>query len=270
MEPDRQEVYERIPWETLEQKRNDRQWVVYAVAGAVVLGALSYSFMRNQPTADPSPMTVAAPPAPVTTVVPKPDSSPSTVSSPIVMAEADLFAVDIERLVDEAAGHAEWFAVEYVAVDGSDESSETLAALLPEGIPLPQAPDDTQVFVDWVRARGVTQTGPTSYEVEVLVRSLVSSGTSGFARQAPLVVSVPIEIGDDGRPRVAGAPSLAMAEPVAVSVIDLAELPDDLAIQLEASHGEVVGGIQLGDGSWEVVVMAEGSDGVSRPVAVRP
>jgi hypothetical protein len=35
-------------------------------------------------------------------------------------------------------------------------------------------------------------------------------------------------------------------------------------------QGEIVGGLQLADGSWEVVVMAEGGDGVRRPVTLRP
>ena len=35
MEPERNEVYERIPWETLEEKKPDRQWLMLAVAGAI-------------------------------------------------------------------------------------------------------------------------------------------------------------------------------------------------------------------------------------------
>lgn len=270
MEPDRQEVYERIPWETLEKKGGDRQWLVYAVAGAVVLGALAYSFMRSRPTAvPPSPETVTATTATATTTPSNIDSTPSTVASPVVVAEADLYAVDPERLVDQAASHAEWFSIEYVAHDGSEQSQETLRSLLPTGLPLPEAPEDTQVFVDWARATAVTQTGPTSFEVDVLIRSLVSTGESGFIRQPPTLVSVTVQIGESGRPLVTAVPAVAVVEAAEPAQIELVEVPDDLASRVE-SHGEVVGGIQQSDGTWDVVVMAEWADGVSRASLVRP
>jgi len=269
MEPDRQEVYERIPWETLERKGGDRQWLVYAVAGAVVLGALAYSFMRSQPTAaPPPPETVTAATAPAATAPSNMDSTPSTVTSPLVVTEADLYAVDPERLVDQAAGHAEWLAIEYVAYDGSEQSTETLQTLLPAGLPLPDAPDDTQVFVDWARARAVTQTGPTSFEVDVLVRSLVSSGESGFVRQPPLVVSVPVEVGEDGEPLVVGVPGLAVVESTDPIQIELLEVPEEVSSQIE-TQGEIVGGVQRSDGTWDVVIVVEGPDGVRRPSLVR-
>lgn len=270
MEPDRQEVYERIPWETLENKGGDRQWLVYAVAGAVVLGALAYSFMRSQPTASlPPPETVTVATAPATTAPSNMDSTPPTVASPLVVAEADLYAVDPERLVDQAASHAEWFAIEFVAYDGSEQSRETLQTLLPAGLPLPDATGSTQVFVDWVRAREVTQTGPTSFYVEVLVRSLVSSGESGFIRQPPVGVSVPVEIGEEGEPLVAGPPRLAVVESRDPIQIELLEVPEEVSSKIE-TQGEIVGGVQRSDGTWEVVIMAEGADGVKRPVLIRP
>jgi hypothetical protein len=270
MEPDRQEVYERIPWETLEKKGGDRQWLVYAVAGAVVLGALAYSFVRNQPTAaPPPPPTIAAQTAPATTAPSNMDSTPSTVAGPLVVAEADLYAVDPERLVDQAASHAEWFAIEYMAYDGSVQSQETLRSLLPVGLPLPEAPGDTQVFVDWARAKSVIQAGPTSFQVEVLIRSLVSSSESGFIRQAPAVVSVSVEVGEDGKAGVVSAPTIVPVEPAGSVDLGLVEVPEEIASQV-ASQGEVLGGRQDSDGSWEIVVMAKGADGVKRPVLVRP
>ncbi|HSK06208.1 MAG TPA: hypothetical protein VK990_01725, partial [Acidimicrobiia bacterium] len=63
MEPERNEVYERIPWETLEEKKSDRQWMTLAIAGAIVLGALAYSFMSNRPPAIAVATTVPAAPA---------------------------------------------------------------------------------------------------------------------------------------------------------------------------------------------------------------
>lgn len=54
MDQERHEVYERIPWERLERPSGDRQWMLIALAAAVAVGALAFSFMKNQPatTAD--------------------------------------------------------------------------------------------------------------------------------------------------------------------------------------------------------------------------
>lgn len=268
MEQERDEVYERIPWETLEKREGDRQWVVYAVAGAVVLGALAFSFMRNQPVPPPPEALATTTPAPtVTTIAP---TTPSTVASPIVVSEADLYAVDPDLLAARAASHAEWFAVEYVAFDGSERSAETLAKLLPGGLPVPTAPEGTQVFVDWAGVRSVTQTNPVTFEVEVLVRSLVSNGDPGFLRQPPLLVQVEVTLGDDGEPRVSGAPLVAAVDVGSPIQLGLSPLPEPLAAQLDTEGEEVIGGMVREDGIWEVVVVTEGSDGVRRPVTILP
>lgn len=270
MEPDRNEIYERIPWETLEKKGNDRQWLLYAVAGAVVLGALAYSFMRNQPVPVPPPAIAAATSVPATTTTAVPAApQPATVASPLVVAEADLYAVDPERLLEQAATHAEWFAVEFLSFDGSDQSSETLTALLPADVPLPTAPEGTQVFVDWARAAAVTQTGPASFDVEVLVRSLVATDEEGFRRQPARSLSVSVVMDEEG-PRVAGLPTLGVVDPVNGPALGLTELPADVAATVDPTLGEPVGGVAGADGSYQIVVMAESSDGVRRPVVVNP
>jgi len=272
MEPERHEVYERIPWETLEKKGRDRQWLLYAVAGAVVLGALVYSFMRNQPAPMPSPATETAatsvPAAPATTVATT--SVPSTMASPMVVAEADLYAIEPERLIDQAAAHAEWFAVEFVSYDGSEQSSLTLSGLLPGGVPLPEAPEGTQVFVDWVRAGVISQTSPTTFDVDVMVRSLVSTGDGGFQRQPPRTLSVTVEIEGEAGARVSGLPALGPVEQVAVQDAGITDLPSDVVASLDPALGEPLGGIVASDGSWQVVIIEEGADGVRRPVVVSP
>jgi hypothetical protein len=192
------------------------------------------------------------------------------VTSPIVVSEADLYAVDPDLLAARAASHAEWFAVEYMAFDGSERSAETLAALLPGGLPAPGAPEGTQVFVDWAGVRSVTQTSPVTFEVEVLVRSLMSNGDPGFVRQPPLVVLVEVTLGDDGEPRVTGAPLVAAVDPGSPAQLTLSPLPEPLVAQLDTESGEIIGGIVRDDGTWEVVVVAEGPDGVRRPVTILP
>jgi hypothetical protein len=272
MEPERHEVYERIPWETLEKKGRDRQWLLYAVAGAVVLGALVYSFMRNQPapvptlTAEELATTV---PATTATTVSTP-AVPSTVATPMVVAEADLYAVEPERIIEQAAAHAEWFAVEFMSYDGSEQSAQTLSGLLPGGVPLPDAPEGTQVFVDWARAGTITQTTPTTFEVDVMVRTLVSTGEGGFQRQPARGLSVTVEIDGEGGTRVSRIPTLRPVEPVAVPDAGITDLPADVVASLDPALGEPIGGIVAPDGSWEVVVMEGSADGVRRPAVIAP
>ncbi|HZD21845.1 MAG TPA: hypothetical protein VE569_00340 [Acidimicrobiia bacterium] len=269
MEPERDEVYERIPWETLEHKSGDRQWLVYAVAGAVVLGALAYSFTRNQPPAPPVAESPVVSTVPATTDSTAAVSPPSTVVSPVVVTEADLYAVDPERLIDQAAAYAEWFAVEYISYDGTEESNAILAELLPAGVPLPEAPEGTQVFVDWARAATVTQTGPVAFAVDVVVRSLVGQDNAAFVRQRPLQVSVDIEFGDDGTPHVSQPPTVTAVETTRGQEMGLVSVPEDVVATLGVK-GEVIGGRQDPEGDWQVVVMMRGIDGVKRPVTARP
>jgi hypothetical protein len=267
MESERNEVYERIPWETLDRGGGDRQWLIIAVAGAIAVGAVAFSFMRGQPVPAPASPAVAEPaaaPAPT----PPAESVPTTVSSPLVVAEADLYAVDTGGLADLAAAHAEWFAVEYLSVDGSDQSRQVLASLLPSGIPLPEAPQGTQVFVDWAGAQGVTETAPLTYRVEVVVRSLVDRSEGGFTRQPATRLEVVVIVGEDGLPRVVRPPRLIETPPSSPAEMALTPVPDTVKAQVESTHGAVAGGVQQADGSWLVVAMVVGPDGVARPVTV--
>ena len=273
MEEERHEVYERIPWETLEKNGADRQWLAYAIAGAVVVGALAYTFMQNRPLPLPDP-TEAAVEQPVASAAAVPIAPVTITSTPMVVAEADLyaeadlFAVDPERLIDQAAAHAEWFAVEYFAVDGSAESSQTLVSLMPEGIPLPEAPEGVQIFVDWVTATSVAELEPLVYEVEVAVRSLRSGSDGVFVRQPTRIAAIRVRLGDDGLPSVLSPPVVTTATAFSPSPLDLVPVPDEIRLQAEASHGPVLGGQSTADGKWRVVVMATGVDGVARPTTV--
>lgn len=267
MDNERNEVYERIPWETLEKRGVDRQWLYIGLAAAIALGALAYSFMKNQPVEAPSsPEAVAATTATVVTT--PPGTVPSTVASPLVVAEADLYAVEPERLIDAAVAHAEWFAVEYFSVDGSELSRNTITSLLPSGIPAPEAPADTQVFVDWAGAQRISEVAPFTYEVDVVVRSLVSRGEDGFVRQPPRMIRVELRVGEDGTPYVSGAPVRLEAPTSAPAPVSLQAVPADLEAQF-GDVGSIVGGLQEADGGWRVVAMVEDADGVIRPTTVQ-
>lgn len=267
MEPDRQEIYERIPWETLERTGNSRQWMTLAGAGAVVVGVLAYSFVSNQPVEIPPPEMVIASGQPTATL-PLPSTPLTTVNTPIVVAEADLFAIHPERLVDMVSSHAEWFAVEYFTMDESAESRSTLQALLPQGLPMPTASPGTQVFVDWVGVQSVVETGALAYEVKVAVRSLVSDSQTGFVRQPTRLAVLDIALDGAGTPRVTGPPMVEILDYPDSPAMTIAPIPQALQQQAESTYGEVLGGSQQPDGSWRVVVLTEGIDGVTRPVTV--
>ena len=265
MDQERHEVYERIPWERLERPSGDRQWMLVVLAGAVAVGALAFSFMKNQPSATAD--VVISEPIVVPTVAPLPLSSPAT-TTPIAMAEADLYAVNPERLIDEVRAHAERFAVEYLSVDGSSESVESLALLLPAGVPTPEPPSGVQVFVDWAGATGVVEVAPLTYETTVLVRSLRAGDDGVFVRQPTRLVVVEILIGSDGLPLVTRPPVVHLSAVTSQGSLALSAVPDQIRLSLESESVRVLGGEQLADGSWRVVVMAAGVDGVVRPTTV--
>jgi hypothetical protein len=269
VEPERNEVYERIPWETLEEKKTERPWLMYGLAGALVLGSLAYSFMSNRPgpvdvpgTAGTSAtVTVASPPPPPVAAMPP--------TSSVMAAEADLYAVHPERVIDRVVAHAEWFVAEYLTVDGSEQGRQTLEALLPAGVPLPVAPEGTRVFVEWVRALAVEESGPLQFRVDVLARSLAAGGDGAYQRQPPLQVSVEVRM-ENETPQVVMPPSIRPADVGDAHTLSLSEVPDEIANAAREQSGgtEILGGIDSGSGQWQVVVVAPAPDGVSRPVTV--
>jgi hypothetical protein len=272
MEPERNEVYERIPWETLEEKKSDRQWLMLGVAGAIVLGALAYSFMSNRPptVAVATTLGVAAPSVPpATTAVPAPALPPTASTSPVVTAEADLYAVHPERAIDRVAAHAEWFVAEYLTVDGSEEGRAALTALMPAGVPLPAAAEGTRVFVEWVRASAIEEIAPLTYRVTVLARSLAAESDAVYRRQAPLELAVDVSLAG-GSPQVVQPPEVRSAPTGPAGRLTLENVPEEVgAAALEQAGGtEVVGGTQSPEGGWQVVVLVTTPDGVSRPVSV--
>lgn len=274
MEQERNEVYERIPWETLEEKKGDRQWLLFGVAGAIVLGALAYSFMSNRPA--PIPVVTTAPiaqePPPAESVPVQalpPTASPTAATAPVVTSEADLYAVHPERVIDRVAAHAEWFVAEYLTVDGSEQGRATLSLLLPAGVPLPVAPQGSRVFVEWVRTATVEEIAPLTYRATVLARSLAAQGDGAYERQATLEVTVEVSLAAD-MPQVLMPPMMKPVTVAAAPQLTLVAVPEEVAaLALEQSGGsEVVGGTQTEGGGWRVVLLATGPDGVSRPVTV--
>jgi len=80
---------------------------------------------------------------------------------------------------------------------------------------------------------------------------------------------VEVEVDEMG-PRVMVPPAIEKAESPEPATTNLEAVPDDIAgvIAQTTGAGEIVGGIRLPDGGWQVVVIAVGPDGVIRPQTV--
>jgi hypothetical protein len=275
MDEQNQEVYERIPWETLEQRGRDKQWVMLGVAAAVVAGSLGFTFMSNRSIPPPSPVSTEADPASPTpsTLAPAPPAAPSPGSAPSVVAEADLYAVDPDRLRSAAAAHARWVIREYLAHDGSADENLILRSLLPADVPLPSLPEGVLVFVEWVDSVSVEEVDVGAYRVEVLGRYMVSTDGGDYQRVDPELFSVEIGV-LDGESHLLSAPSVIPLETVVTDSLGLDAVPDEIAANVEALRpgSQIVGGQIDGSGTWKVVVLAPGPGGVLRPetIAVGP
>lgn len=270
MDEKNQEVYERIPWEALEKQGGDRQWLILGIAGAVVAGSLGYSFMSNRPAPLPPPPTetAAAVTAPTTTFAPVAPAPAPSQPAPSVVTEADLYAVDPDRLATEAAAHARWVVREFLANDGSSEQG-VLRSLLPADIPLPSTPEGVLVFVEWVDSVGIAEIDVGSYRVDVLARYMVSADGGDYQRVDPELFTLDIGIAD-GIPRLLGAPAVKAVDSPATAGVGLGAVPDAVAAGVEALRpgSEIIGGYVDQAGTWNVVVMATGPGGVIRPEMV--
>ena len=262
MEDQRPEVFERIPWENLRLDRPDRRWIAYMAAGMIAVGALAYSFASSRaPSVEPlgsvPAMASAATTSPVEPVSPTLGPQPPVT----IVSEADLMATQPHRLEMEAVAHAEWFAADFFTIDGAD-------SLASGGLERPLAPDGTRVFVDWVRAVGVEETGAASYRVEVMVRSMTAADGTAYRRDPLRLIAVSVEYGEAG-PTVSSYPELLAVDWVAGVKPDLVEPPADVSAQASDLTGatSVLGG-RPNAGGWEVVVMVPSAGGVAWPLTV--
>ncbi|MGF1616411.1 MAG: hypothetical protein ACFCU2_01185 [Acidimicrobiia bacterium] len=272
MDEKNQEVYERIPWESLEKQGGDRQWLILGIAGAVVAGSLGYSFMSNRPAPLPPPPTeaaaaVTAPPTTFTPVAPAPAPAPAQ-PAPSLVTEADLYAVDPDHLAVEAAAHARWVVREFLASDGSAQQG-ILRSLLPADIPLPSTPEGVLVFVEWVDSVGVEEIDVGTYRVDVLARYMVSADGGDYQRVDPELFALDIAMAD-GTARLVGAPVVKAIDSPATAGLGLGAVPDSVAAAVAALRpgSEIVGGYVDPGGTWNVVILAAGPGGVIRPEMV--
>lgn len=235
------EVFERIPWEALEQN-HDRRWAVYLVAGAVVLGAIGVTIGRGvspppAPGADASatvsvPATAAVPTPPADEVVQPEVTVAATPALTTTWSEADLMAVPAEDLEAGAIAIAEWFVVDYFTRDGSGE--------------------DGRSFVEWASVVEHTWRDASVLELTVAVRRLAALGDAAYQRIPVEGWTISTELTDDGWVVVGGPVPTEVEPPVlADPLAGSDEVPAEVAAMVD--DGDVLGGHES-DGRWHLEV----------------
>jgi hypothetical protein len=189
--------------------------------------------------------------------------------APSVVAEADLYAVDPDRLRSAAAAHARWVIREYLAHNGSPDENMILRSLLPTDVPLPSLPEGVLVFVEWVDSVSVEEVDVGAYRVEVLARYMISTDGGDYQRVDPELFSVEVGV-VDGEPHLLSAPSAIPLEAVVTDGLGLDAVPDEVAANVETLRpgSQIVGGQIDGSGTWKVVVLATGPGGMLRPETI--
>lgn len=172
------EVFERIPWESLEGKP-DRRWLAYTVAGVLVLGAVGVSIGRQVSPA-PGPPITTLPAAVTATEAPVASPPPTTaITAPAVTTwtEADLMALPAESVQTAAMATAEWYVVDYFTRDD---------------------PGGPRSFVEWARASEITWESPSEAWVKVLVRRLAADDGEDYRRLETEAWRVGMRLDDAG------------------------------------------------------------------------
>lgn len=219
------EVFERIPWESLEDK-GDRRWMAYVIAGVIALGAVGVSLGRQMtPGPEPVPTTAAPVSATPETVVPATTAEVTAASGPpTTWSEADLMALPAETIETAAMAVAEWYVVDFFTRDG---------------------PEGDRSFVEWVRASQMEWETPTSARVTVLVRRLAATADAPYHRLEAEAWDVEMELDEEAwsvtsRPVRGETPDLVVRNPSAAGDRDEDEWTDEAGVtwRIQESHEE--------------------------------
>lgn len=179
------EVFERIPWESLERAGGDRRWIAYLMAGVLVLGAVGVSLGR-QMTPAPTPVGSTAPPTvpssqpvagPPTGDVSAPPTSTTTAPEAGLWSEADLMALADSPVELTAAAVAEWFIRDHFTRDGADGGRS---------------------FVEWAGTVGFTWTDAARAAVTVALVRLAAEEEADYRRLDPEGWEVHLELDEEG------------------------------------------------------------------------
>lgn len=240
------EIFERIPWESLE-KGSQRRWWVYLGAAALFMGGIGISIGRG--TASP----VAPAPADTTQVVPIAEEEvappPSIITSTTMAtsgtwAEADLMAAPVPGLETSAASLAEWFVVDHFTRDGSSG-------------------EEGRSFVDWAGPIAFEWVESGGAEVTVLIRRLATPGEGSYQRLPDEAWKVVLSLDDTGWKVVDGPYSAQPAD----SVVDIDPLDSSVPDQVGELAGDepVTGASRIGP-DWVIEVDWVDDAGLSWPV----
>lgn len=271
------ERLDSVPWEHLiKPPRGGRRTPILIVAGAIVLAAVVASAARTVwPNPPVTPVTESlSPPVtqgrdvdlPVTAAAHLEDIVTSQTTVPAdVVSEADLRAVDSSAVADTVSAYAEWFALEWFTVDGPESGVNQFLV----GAPSPTQDATARSFVESATAVSVLASGPDSYEVVVVVRTLSAFGTDGFVRQPARAILVPVGIDDSGvsvldvpsptaLPLTVSKPAESVAGEAPPGVVKAAvEIAREMGLPDEAS-------IEAGtvDGLWRISMAVRDSAGI--------
>ncbi|MCP4225606.1 MAG: hypothetical protein GY773_19905 [Actinomycetia bacterium] len=263
-----EEHFDSIPWSSLLPQTQERPWLVYVAAGAVVALVVGVLAARSLRTAAPGTDPVET----VTTLFAAPTASSPPTSRPI--SEADLRA-EIQPGVSgsvAAAMRAEWFVTDYFTRDGAGGRDAELAGAL--GRLPPEVSTDVTTYVEWARAWETVTERDGRYRVSVAFRAITATD-AGFTRGLVHGVAVRVQVGPEGGTRVVDLP-----EPVDLPVSPtLAELPTpgavpdqlaDQATDIATGWGEdatVLEGTEEAD-TWRILVEVADEHGTVWPLIV--
>ncbi|MGH8911652.1 MAG: hypothetical protein ACRDVD_04000 [Acidimicrobiia bacterium] len=229
------EIFERIPWESLEKPPN-RRWALYLVAAAVVMGAVGLTVGRGIATPQAVPPSTV-PPTTVAPVTSLPGLGPTTIpvasapDIPTTWSEADLMAVPAQDLEDGAAALAEWYVVDYFTRDGSGA--------------------DGRSFVEWSAVLDKRWLTASALEHTVVVRRLAAPGDEPYDRVPTEAWRVTTELVDEGWVVVEGPVEATPPEPA----VDRASLDGSLPPEVSGRLDDVeVRGATEVAGRWLVEV----------------
>lgn len=265
--PVNEEHFDSIPWSSLIPQTQNRPWLVYVAAGAVVALVVGVLAARSLQSASQvlDPVAVAMEDL-AETVASPPNSRP--------ISEADLRA---EIQPDEAgaaaaAMRAEWFVTDYFTRDGAGGRQAELTGALGRSVPAKDAVVTT--YVEWARAWDTVPEADGRYLVAVAFRSITSTD-AGFVRDLAKGVAVRVQVAPDGGTRVVDLPEPIdlPPSPVLAALPAPVPVPESIAmkaLEQAAKWGEdptVLEGIN-DNGVWRILIELTDTHGTAWPLVV--
>lgn len=265
--PVEEEHFDSIPWSSLIPQTQNRPWLVYVAAGAIV--AVVVGMLAARSVGDAGPVAT-----PVTEITSPPVTAPAPPPSSGLISEADLRADLPPGIIgaDAAAMRAEWFVTDYFTRDGAGGREAELAGAL--GRPVPDTNAGATSYVEWARAWDTVPEGDSRYRVVVAFRSITET-ESGFARGLVHAAAVRVQVGSNGGTRVVDLPEpIAMPASPTLPVPPPPEpVPQEIAttaLEQAAFWGDdatVLEGVNDNE-TWRVTVQITDDQGTPWPMVV--